>query len=330
MNRNVGAQISYDRLNKGVDVRNPSTANLLIDSQDRYENANFTVTLPVTETSSNDISITKQNSILNGFFTRFALTEVELTWSIFNISAKAKNNTFTVNVVGGATFGGTLPDGFYTVKACLDKIVTILNGSYGAGYFTLAPSTTLGSGAADSGIYALRTAGNQNFWFTSTELLLNGAVAIGLIESLSIPTFNAVPAGVPNVYNIVSPNLVPYSYIDIVSPQMTSQQDVKDQSSSQFSLDVIYRWVFADDSSKVVLYDEYGYPIYEGYKPFKTRRYLSFPKQIRWDPLIPLGQLQFQIYTNETTLIDYKFRNDVAPFYGEVLEYNLLFLVSEV
>ena len=35
MNRNIPVQVAYDRTNKGVDVREASTANFLIDSEDR-------------------------------------------------------------------------------------------------------------------------------------------------------------------------------------------------------------------------------------------------------------------------------------------------------
>jgi len=323
MNRNVSAQISYDRLNKGVDIRNPSTANFLVDSNDRDDDS-----FP----SSSNFTITKANSLFNGFFTRFALTEVVLTWMVPNISARAANNTMVVNgALPSVTI--TLPDGSYTVQQCLTQLVFELNkpapAGFGAGYFALRDSTLV------PGVQELYTTNATNFWISSSISVENGTTVVGLAQSLSLPTFTSSP-GVgftTNKYSIVSPNIVPYDYIDFTSPQLTSQQDVKDSSTAQYSPDVIYRWVFADDEP--VGYDGYGYPILQSYKSFKLRRYLSFPKQLRWDPLIPLGQIQFQILDNTGTELDYNYyrygSSTVRPVLApERVEFNMLFLVSEV
>lgn len=322
MNRNVSAQISYDRLNKGVDTRFPSTANFLVDSNDRPNTIS---------TTASNFTITKANSLFNGFFTRFALTEMVLTWMIPNISATAGNNLVFVNAAAGAKTI-TIPDGFYNVKQCLDTLLAKLNaatpGGFGAGYFGLRNSTTF------AGVQELYTTNSTAFWFSSGTSVTYGTVLAGLAEALSIPTYTSSPGGaVPTAYSIISPNIVPYDYIDIVSPQLTAQQDLKDSSTSQTSPDVIYRWVFADDAPQGV--DAYDYPILQSYKAFKLRRYLSFPKQIRWDPLSPLGQVQFQILNNAGEELEYNYYRqgggavDVAAG-AERVEFNMLLLVSEV
>lgn len=323
MNRNVSAQISYDRLNKGVDIRNPSTANFLVDSNDRPDSIN---------TPSSNFTITKANSLFNGFFTRFALTEMVLTWMVPNISATAANNTVFVNANPGAKTI-TIPDGFYTVKECLDQLLIKLNaptpGGYGAGYFALRDSTTV------LGVKELYATNGSEFWFSSSITTQNGTQLGGLAEALSISTYSSAPPALPALlsYAIVSPNLVPYDYIDFTSPQLTAQQDLKDSSTAQASPDVIYRWVFADDAPQG--FDAYGYPILQSYKAFKLRRYLSFPKQIRWDPLSPLGQVQFQILDNTGQELVYNYYRQgttaiPASFFPERVEFVMLLLVSEV
>ena len=118
--------------------------------------------------------------------------------------------------------------------------------------------------------------------------------------------------------------LLAYNYIDITSSQLASQQKVKDATTSNFdAIDVIYRWNFLNDETYPVAYDTLGYPILPGYKPFNSRRYLSFPKQVRWDPLIPVGNLNFQIYTSQQTILQYK--NLL-----EDVEFKILMLISEV
>ena len=74
---------SHDR---GTTIREPSTANFLIDSYDR----------PTTQTASN-FTIAKKNSLFNGFFTRFGVAEVVLDWGIPNISLELyANNQFSI------------------------------------------------------------------------------------------------------------------------------------------------------------------------------------------------------------------------------------------
>jgi hypothetical protein len=71
----------------GVPIRPPSVANLQVDSTDRRGfstlgapyNAGFsTFSLPVNTQSPFDFVIARPNSILNGFFTRVANTELVL------------------------------------------------------------------------------------------------------------------------------------------------------------------------------------------------------------------------------------------------------------
>ena len=83
MNRNVKEQITEE---KGVDIRFPSTANLMIDSTDR-----------VTGTFANDFSIVPGQQLIRGAFTRAAVQEVIMFWGVPNISPQAGNVTFTIN-----------------------------------------------------------------------------------------------------------------------------------------------------------------------------------------------------------------------------------------
>ena len=88
-----------DEVRGGTTIRNPSTANLLIDSSDRDggTSANFT--------------IQKKNSILNGFFSRLAVSEVILNWSVPNISSATSNDVFSINIDGVGVFNSLEDDG---------------------------------------------------------------------------------------------------------------------------------------------------------------------------------------------------------------------------
>jgi hypothetical protein len=310
MNRNVSAQISYDRLNKGVDVRNPSTAAFLIDSLDRAGSespANFTIT-PAGQ------------NLFTGFFTRFALTEIVLNWSIFNISAAAGTNTVSFRW-SAIPYTVTIRSGYYNVQECLDALVAAMNVAVGSAVFSVGNSVNF------FGVKSI-IASTGLFFFVN-----DNPAETNLAEQLSFATFPTAFIGSGQTqFPCISPNICPYSYIDFTSPQLASQQDVKDSSTSPTTPDSIYRWTFSTTESNS--YDAYGYPILQGYKPFVQRRYLAFPKQIRWDPAIPLGQIQFQVRNSDGEILNFGYQdpNNITNIQGycQGMNWNMLMLVSEV
>jgi hypothetical protein len=282
---------------KATTVRPPSTANFVLDSNDREQYAG--------SGTSTNFTINKSNSLFNGFFTRIAMTEITLEWCIPNISAgyEPANNTLTVDLGGVRTI--TLPDGHYTIADALDTIVALLNTEFGAGTFRVEDKFGNAWSSTSFGDAFLATTGGANFTINQTLLAQQLGLQIG---------------GTTNSYPLICPRLLPIYYIDFVSPQMTYNQELKDNSTSTVVRDVLYRWVFAYDNCPIPE-DRYGYPIYQGYKPFLSRRYLTYPKQILWNPNQPIGQLSFQVYSSFGELFD-------PSGLGE-LEYQMGFLISE-
>jgi hypothetical protein len=331
MNRNIPVQVEYDRTNKGVDVRNSSTANFLIDSQDRqgYNATTARGSAPVgLSTDSANFSITKPGqNLISGFFTRLGMTEIVLEWNIFNISTLAGNNVTEIVVRNlgpgtNTTYTVSIIAGNYTVKSALDALLIAINTATSL-TFTIGPSTTV------AGKYAIIAPAGYGFIFkratpipeSPAPFQPNLAQALGFVvyrdtAFVFAPDYlTSQPAS--------KPNLLPYKYIDITSAQLASQQKVKDATTSTFdAIDVVYRWVFANDEADPSVVDAYGYPILQGYLPFTSRRYLSFPKQIRWNPILPVGNLDFKTYTDQETILQYSFQ--------EAFEFKMLMLISEV
>lgn len=332
MNRNIPVQVAYDRTNKGVDIRNPSTANFLIDSEDRSGfNAVNIASLQALTNRAADFTITKSGqNLVSGFFTRFAMTEIELEWNIWNVNANNRSTGVSIRNTGSGAvtnFSVQIPSGNYTVKDALDALVVALNALPGL-TFTIVNSVGTVNGVA--GKKAIQIGGSFQFAFYRLDgTPTTGPVILNLAQSLGFLVFDIsslpLPAGVfVATQTAYTPNLLPYNYIDITSPQLASQQKVKDATTSNFdSIDVIYRWVFANDEADPTAVDAYGYPILQGYLPFKSRRYLAFPKQVRWDPLLPIGNLQFQTYTDKEEILQY---TGIA----EKFEFKMLMLLSEV
>ena len=274
---------------KGMSIRFPSTANLYIDSLDRD-----TTRFP----DSTDFLINKPSNIMTGFFTRLALNEMVLDWALPNIQATYGNNTFTATI-SATTNTVTVPDGFYTVKQVLDALVLLLNASPGFSGFSITTST-YGSGASLT---------NSADWsFTATTL----SNALGMLSG-TVPAIRSK--------FVLSPKLLPSAYYDFVCDNLTALQDLKDSTTSSITnRNVLFRWYMAWDNNTDV--DAYGYAILQGYRPFLQRRYLAFPKQLRWDNTQPIGQLSFQVYDS--------FGRAPVLISQDQLEFNMSFLVSEV
>lgn len=276
--------------NEASAIRFPSTANLYISSADRDE---------VRYPSASNFVISKKENILAGFFTRFAMVEININWFLPNISTILGNDTFTVTVTGQGQHTVTMPDGFYTVASLMDFIVDDLNAHYGAGTFDLI---------GNPGTYSLECT-------TATYVINETQCAINLSFQVDVTP--------DTEFEFHFPDLVPapYSQLDFVCSNLTYQQGLKDADTADVSRDVIYRWAMGWDGEPSL--DTLGYPILQGYTPFITRRYLSFPKQIKWGRDQPIGQLQFEVYNAEGKILDYDLDN-----YGR-FQWGMQLLVSE-
>lgn len=241
-------------------IRFPSTANLQIFSRDRN----------VSNFSSCDFTINKQENILSGYFTRFGVCEMVLFWNIPNINALYNNSAISVTY-NGVTQNFTFQDGFYTVEALMDGLVPALNNAFGAGIFVISGSS-----------------GHHSLLSTALPFTINGS---NLARNMSFTIGQQLQTN-----NFFYPKLYPneFTYIDFTCSNLTYQQGLKDGSTAPNVRDVLYRWYLAWDTPPAV--DGLGYPILQGYQPFNQRRYLNFPKQIKWDTQQPIGGLSFQVY----------------------------------
>lgn len=281
--------VDYVPIEKGMTIRQPSTANLMISSMDRQDVVNgVPVLTPIgnptytTYPSPWDFQITKTNSIMNGYFTRVATTEVVLEWFVPNISNTLNNRNFKV-VIDGTTYEITIAIGFYTVQQALDQIVSALNAKSGiSGTYTFSISNGYnGTAISRVALHCVVTSGGAGKNFTITETVLSDLLDFS-------------PGGVATSYSsIFAPDLRPYRYIDFISTQLTYAQDLKDGSTNTQDRNVLCRWYFDFDNQTAS--DSYGFPILMGYQPFTLRRIFNPPKQIRWEPNLPIGNLSFQV-----------------------------------
>jgi hypothetical protein len=228
-----------------------------------------------------NFTINRTNSILNGFFHRLGATEVVLEWNEPNIQGglNSVNSRITVTV-GATTSSVIIPDGFYTVETAFESLIAVLTAAnIPTATWTFTPF---------EGVYFLSAGVGIDFSVADTPLARR--------MDIYNPGADNTPAR-----QVTKPDLRPYRYIDIVSPNLTYNQRLKDASTASLVRDVLVRWYFAWDDQPVL--DADGFPILMGYTPFTLRRLFSPPKQIKWENNMPVGQIAFEVYGNNGVLI---------------------------
>lgn len=290
-------------------TRPSSSANFFVDSLDRNDGITSTISQPAT-----DFVITKQQSLFNGFFNRIAVSEVVVDWGVPNVAAYWGNDTFSVTLSGAitGTFDAVIADGFYTVEQALDAIADALNIAIAAPV-TPAPA-----------VFVVNAVGNTYELAIDQSVSVSSYVLADLKLDRALFTAAQVAITTPAIsFQVVSPLVLGTRYIDVVSQQLTLNQDLKDSTTAEVVRDVLYRWYLAWDNNAIDR-DGYGFPILQGYEPFNVRRPIPYPKQIRWNPAQPIGTVSFQVYDDQGRLLDLTKFDQGANF-----QFQMSMLLSE-
>lgn len=320
-----------------VTSRPSSTALFCVDSDDRYSTysqrrtgASFPFTM----------SIIKNQSLVNGFFKRVALSEFRMYWTLPNIHPAWGNNTLTYNT-SGTDYTITIPSGFYDLQTLMEAIEIIIQSGTtspaGGNIATFIATPKLdGSSAYGSG-------GATTFFFPAPV-----SATRTLYDMLNLVTTAAATTAQGGVAN-----LRPTDYLDIVCAQLTYNQDLKDGSSAIYNRDIVSR-IYLDDTTKSLgrfvtnVFDAsgnpagYQAPAYDttdftnGATPFTIYRQFSMPKQILWNDAQPLGNLTFELYDDQGRSLQTLWTNyapivgePAATYFANSFVWNMSLLISE-
>ena len=286
--------VDYIPMEKGMPIRNPSTANFQINSRDRPVDTSGNYTQ-----LSDNFTISLGQSLLNGFFTRMAVVEVVFDWKIPNVSAAAGNNqfVFTLSTPSKAlsTYSATIPTGNYQLIDLAKSIANNMNNVANTTGFT--SRYPLSEPYANTSIFEIFPpvsiiTSQSNSWLqaNNTSSPLNRQLGV---STLALTNTNSSNAG--GTIGFLNPNVVPLKYVDIICRNLTYNQALKDGTTNKtHNPDVLYRWNLSwDDNGNIT--DLQNNVIYQGYSKFQSRRFLAFPKQINWTPNQPIGTLQFEL-----------------------------------
>ncbi len=328
----------YSARDTAITQRPTSTAILAIDSEDRfrdYDDAR-SVTDPLNRSPYN-FRITKNQSMMNGFFTRLGVTELVFPWVLPNINVATAPIICTVagTAIPAAEFLLELDIGFYTpsmIASALQTLVRNINPvtlgaftmTYGVSSIGIPTTTQLpifqyNTNNVPAGItisFRPLTAADDPFF--------NNPARKQLFDILGFSNANTVLAA----ENFGAQTYCQFTrYIDIVCTQLTANQALKDTMSQVVARDVLCR-VYVGDAqgvqSTVLPSSSTFCP--PGCMPTTIYRDFSQAKQIQWIPNQPVpGSLKFEVFDDAGfALSDYDYLNS-----GNGANWSMTVLVSE-
>lgn len=326
---------------RAITTRPSSMAVFGVDSDDRYSSFATRRTSPSYPFS---FQISKNEALLNGFFTRLAVSEFRMYWTLPNISSAWGNNTLQIYITGGAAnpYTITIPDGFYSLEslmATIQDLVQVIDDGGPA----LLPNFTAVPRVDGSSTYASGSATTW-YWVAPTSTTRTLYDMLNLVNTSPATAATSQGGGIAN--------LRPTDFVDIISPQLTYNQDLKDGTSAPIVRDMLVR-IYLDDPTKsldrittnlftaVPAPDGTQVPQYDvttftnGCTPFTLYRQFPYPKQIKWNATQPLGNIAFEMYDDQGRSIQslwtsaYPLSTATGKYYANSFVWNMTLLISE-
>ena len=293
--------------NTGTAIRMPATAILTVDTADRlkYDASGYAIS----PGSVNNLYINTQQTLIQGYFTRLALTELNMVWATPNVNKT--NETLTLRLFDG--LGGSvdvtadLIEAFYDPASLAITLTNLFNTTYipllPAPYPARYPGITFTWSAQGCNFTIQNSIPGNNFLIIPKN--------IGASDDLTnMMGFGAIPSTItPASTWIGGYATMQYTpYFDIVSRQLTKKQNVKDNSSSSNTGRNLLTRIYIsqnDLTPQPIITNDVISPYTDqqatmlGCRPFTIHREFQVPKQIFWDTKEFLNVVDLQ-------LIDYK------------------------
>ena len=324
-------------------VRPSSTALLTIDSQNRFDNyvqQNAALTsITANNNSPYDFSITKRESIMNGFFTRLGLTEVVFPWAIPNINPKTNQMIVQYGTSPSLTTATiTLDEDWYKphdLATALQTAVRRLSATLSGFEVQYAPTFTGQPTNPPSFYYETNSAADIAFFpmpYNSSNYPYPSTTK-QLFNVLGFTNANSVPDLVGNgTYTLCQST----RYVDIVCSQLAYNQALKDTTTQQVGLDSLCRLYLGDangfGANTLNPSDSNFCP--PGCAPSVIYRQFQTPKMIMWNSAgksyqpVP-GVLRFQVFDDQGAILTEIASSQGGGVPADYLDWSATVLVSE-
>jgi len=288
-----------------VITRPASTSLLAISSKDRYQSYDAArSSTVVTNVSPYDFTITKSESIMNGYFTRLGCSEFSMDWTLPNI------NYYTSHMLVKYQAGGTGPSiidtisilnrGFYSPSELATALQTIIRGLDAS-----LTSFTITYGTYDEPGFLYNTNNSTKIAFSPMSPTLDvqpsievyyGPTQKQLFDVLGFfytNTLLSTNGGGKNTFANYT------DFVDVTCSTLTYNQPLKDTTSQPVVRDALVRvylnQVTGPMNSNILTAGATGFAP-TGTRPFQIYHNYTHPKQIAWRPDQPVGQLKFVLY----------------------------------
>ena len=330
-------------IHDAITERSPAYAILGIDSEDRFKDYDDAAASRPAQYNGSpyNFQITKNESIMNGFFTRLAVTEVNFPWTIGNLLPNNNEITVEYSVAGVAqpAFSVVLPTGFLRPSqiAAFLQLAIRTEDPVNLGAFTMTYGVSPQPGVPAP--LGPSVAAYPYFVYDTSA----ATVEIGFFQ---LPPNSAAwpyPSTVKQLFDLLgfdsqnndlaqkgnglSTYCQSIRYIDIICNQLTYNQALKDTMSQPIARDTLCRLYLGDGpytgTSTMSPDDPDFCP--PGCAPFTIYRQFTNPKFIRWLPNQPVqGNLQFQVFDDNGALL-----SNVDELEGAGTNWSMTLLVSE-
>ncbi len=332
MNMTVG-QIRELVENPGTPIRPPATAVMTIDSRDRVK-IDPATGYRIDTTTPYEVYINKQQTLMNGYFTRIAMSEINMQWGIPNVNTT--NNTLTLDQANdpeGPEIDSTsiaIQENFYTPEELARAVQTELNAAGGVFGFESWTCVWL-----EQDNRFVINANDPNAYFRISPQNIGAQDDLCNLMGLSYPSqvFGRVVVG-----SFASMQYTPY--FDVVSSNITKKQNVRDNSTSFLTGQNLLCRVYISQPGVTpqrdrTALDEEAETTIVGCRPFTLYREYSTPKQIYWDTkefinVIDLRLVDYKgntLYSLPQRAVDDA--GTVSTFCGDASQFQLTLQVTE-
>ncbi len=300
--------VAYNQQNIGTTIRPAATSLLTIDSEDRF--SSYIQKRQTQKGSYNwspyDFTISKPESIMTGFFTRLAVTEVVFPTGVLpnvNASRNFMTGSYVVGIGTPVPFNVILQDGFYTPAALAAAIQAVVRTATGLTTFTMSYGTLITGTPSPQFEYDVNVVNTairfQPVPYNTTSYPFPPSTK-QLFDMLGFSSTNEnyAPGGYSGVTYCEGTR-----YVDIVCSQLVYNQSLKDTSSQSIVRDSLCRVYLVPNAYENTLQATDPKFAPPGTIPTIIYRNFTTPKQIAWSPNQPVGQLSFQVYDDDGALI---------------------------
>lgn len=272
----------------GVPQRPPASAQLSINSIDRYASAQNPVAqyalfenANAQNTPASDFIITVQRPLLSGYFTRLAVSQVQLDWKVqtvtqgyndqFQFKDMSNNNIYLVNITPG----------YYNVYELAAAIETAVQG-VGAPWnaFTCVFSDQLQALIMASNVAGLTFRLISNALIPGPQVFPVNTRLNNFFDMIGVVYLNA--AFSLTTHTLGNCRTIPTRYIDICSRKLTQYMRVKDSETSFNPDTAVLCRVYMTPPNQRTLIDASGN--LPGSFPFTLVWDPNTPKHIKWEP----------------------------------------------